>query len=340
MNYIVRGFEDLKFAAVAGVIIYAVFLLLMYAFKKRRGISWKCVPEMAFCVYGVWLLKVTGIFSLHFSIGGIMSYNLVPFIGSSFMPVLLNTLLFFPYGFLLPLVFTACKWNWKKILGIGAATSLVIEILQLFGGRYAEVEDLLANALGTLTGYLVCAGIRNFRGNRKKTLFSFGVLTIAAVVGFGGIYLVGDHAEELPDGLSSVKDSISEIRIYYKGDSRVIPIESDIYNYFEAQLSNCGGHRLKIDKNPDSEVINDNDCFIGILFDTPQNISFYNGDHFMIFDAERILYNTSQNMIFWGQTGYRFCADYTEFEPELEEHKAEILAQYQILQEMIIQQFE
>lgn len=188
-------------------------------------------------------------------------------------------------GFLLPVVFTACKWNWKKILGIGAATSLIIEILQLFGGRYAEIDDLLTNALGTLTGYLVYAGIQNFKENRKKVLFSFGVLTIAAVVGFGGIYLVGDHAEELPDGLSSVKDSISEIRIYYKGDSRVISIESDIYNYFEAQLSNCGGHRLKIDKNPDGEVINDYDCFIGILFDTPQNISFYNGNNFRIPDA-------------------------------------------------------
>ena len=172
-------------------------------------------------------------------------------------------------GFLLPVVFTACKWNWKKILCIGAATSLIIEILQLFGGRYAEIDDLLTNALGTLTGYLVYAGIQNFKENRKKVLFSFRALTIAAAVGFGGIYLVGDHEEELPDGIASVKDSISEFRIYYKGESRVIPIESDIYNYFEAQLSNCGGHRLKIDKIPDGEVINDYDCFIGILFDTP-----------------------------------------------------------------------
>lgn len=243
-------------------------------------------------------------------------------------------------GFLLPVVFTACKWNWKKILCIGAATSLIIEVLQLFGGRYAEIDDLLTNALGTLTGYLVYAGIQNFKENRKKVLFSFGALTIAAAVGFGGIYLVGDHEEELPDGIASVKDSISELCIYYKGESRVIPIESDIYNYFEAQLSNCGGHRLKIDKIPDGEVINDYDCFIGILFDTPQNISFYNGNNFRIPDAERVLYNASQNMIYWGQAGYQFCVDYTEFEPELEEHKAEILAQYQILQEMIIQQFE
>lgn len=340
MNYIVRGFDDLKFAAVVGGIIYAVFLLVMYALKKRKDISWKCVPEMAFGVYSVWLLKVVGIFSLHFSIGGIMSYNLVPFIGSSFIPVLLNALLFLPYGFLLPVVFTAYKWNWKKILCIGAATSLIIEVLQLFGGRYAEIDDLLTNAMGTLTGYFVYVCIRKFRENRKKALFSFGALAIAVAVCFLGIYLIGDHAEELSEGLSSVKDRISEICIYYEGDNQIIPMESDIYNYFEAQLSNCGGHRLKIDRTPDSEVINDNDCFIGILFGAPQNISFYNGNNFMICEADRILYNTSENIIYWGQAGYQFCVDYTEFEPELEEHKAEVLAQYQILQEMIIQQFE
>lgn len=64
---------------------------------------------------------------------GIMSYNLVPFMGSSFIPVLLNVLLFLPHGFLLPLVFTACKWNWKRILCIGAATSLIIEVLVSVG---------------------------------------------------------------------------------------------------------------------------------------------------------------------------------------------------------------
>lgn len=105
MNAVMRKLWDLKSAIVVGIIIYAVFLLAMYALKKRKGISWQYLAELAFCVYGTSLLKLTGIFSMQYSLAGFKSYNLVPFIGSAFIPALLNFLLFLPYGFFLPLVF-------------------------------------------------------------------------------------------------------------------------------------------------------------------------------------------------------------------------------------------
>jgi len=138
VNNVMRELWNLKLVVVVGVGIYTVFLLVMYALKKRRGISWRYLAELAFCVYGASLLKLTGIFSMQYSLVGIKSYNLVPFIDSAFVPVLLNYLLFLPYGFLLPLVFPSRKWTWKKLLYIGAGTSRCIEVLQLFGGRYAE----------------------------------------------------------------------------------------------------------------------------------------------------------------------------------------------------------
>lgn len=340
MNYIVRGLADLKYAIMIGIPIYAVLYLLMYALKKRKGVSWKCVPEVVLCIYGVLLIKLVGVFSLHFSVDGIMSYNLIPFIGSSFIPVLLNFLLLFPYGFLLPLVFTSCKWNWKKILCIGATTSLIIELLQMFGGRYAEIDDFLINTLGALTGYFVYACMLNCRKNKKKTLRSFVMLTITLVVCFSGIYFVGDNSEQLPDGFSAVENNISEIRIYYKGEDQVIQTESDIYNYFTTQISNCGGHLLEINNTIDSEIMNDTDCFIEILFETPQNISFDNAEDFMISNADRVMYNANKNIIYWGYSYYQYLVDYTKFDAQLQEHKADILAQYQVLQEMIVQCFE
>lgn len=335
-----RELWDLRPAIVVGVVIYAALLLAMYALKKRRGISWRYLAELAFCVYMASLLKLTGIFSMQYSLAGIKSYNLVPFIGSAFVPVLLNFLLFLPYGFLLPLVFPSRKWTWKKLLCIGAGTSLCIEVLQLFGGRYAEIDDVILNTLGALSGYLIYACIVLFRKNRKKAVFSFVSLAAALAVCFCGIYLVGNREEQLPDGLSSVESSISEIRIYAKDDSQVIPLESDIYNRFAAQLSNCAGHLLEANSISGGEMINDGDCFIEVKFNEPQTISFSNAAGFVISDADRLLYNASRNILYWGSSGYQFCVDYAKLDTGLKEHEADILAQYQALQEMIAQYFE
>lgn len=340
MNDVMREFWDLKPAVVVGVVIYAVFLFAMYTLKKRRGISWRYLAELAFCVYGASLLKLTGIFSMPYSLAGIKSYNLVPFIDSTFVPVLLNFLLFLPYGFLLPLVFPSRKWTWKKLLCIGAGTSLCIEVLQFFGGRYAEIDDVLLNTLGALSGYFIYTCIVLFRKNRKKAVFSFASLTAALAVCFCGIYLVGDREEQLPDGLSAVESSISEIRIYAKGDRQAIPPESDLYNRFAAQLSNCAGHLLEANSVSGGGMINDSDCFIEVKFDAPQTISFSNAAGFVISDADRLLYNADRNILYWGKSGYRFCVDYAKLDTDLKEHEADIFAQYQVLREMIAQAFE
>ena len=340
MTEVMRELWNLKPAVVVGIVIYAVFLSAMYVLKKRKGISWRYLAELAFCVYGASLLKLTGIFSMQYSLVGIKSYNLVPFIGSAFVPVLLNFLLFLPYGLLLPLVFPSRKWTWKKALYIGATTSLCIEVLQLFGGRYAEIDDVLLNTLGAFSGYFIYSSIVLFGTSRKKAVLSFVSLTVALAVCFCGIYLVGDHEEQLPDGLSSVENSISEIRIYAKGDSQVIPLESDIYNRFATQLSNCAGHLLETNNIPGSEMINDSDCFIEVKFNEPQTISFSNAVGVVISDADRLLYNASENILYWGKSGYQFYIDYAKLDADLKEHEADILAQYQVLQEMIAQSFE
>ena len=209
MNYIMRGFVDLKYSVVIGAVLYAFLFLLLYALKKRKKLSLKYIAELALCIYGVFLMRLVGILSLQFSLNGIMSYNLIPFMGSSFVPVLLNFLLFVPYGFLLPLVFTSCRWNWKKILCVGALTSLTIEILQMFGGRYAEIDDFLINTFGTLAGYLFYTCLRNFRENRKKAVCSIIALAVSLGICFSGIYFVGEHSEQLPEGFSAVQDNIS-----------------------------------------------------------------------------------------------------------------------------------
>lgn len=173
MNYIINGINNLKYGVLFGVAVYIIIIFFLYIFKIRRGISWKCVVEVAFCIYGITLLITTGIFTLNYSLNGIFSYNLLPFIGSSIIPALLNFVLFVPYGFLLPFVFSSCKWNWRKVVIIGGVTSLVIEILQMFGGRYAEIDDFLINTFGAFSGYIIYVCVHELKKNRKKRWLIF-----------------------------------------------------------------------------------------------------------------------------------------------------------------------
>lgn len=65
-----------------------------------------------------------------------------------------NLLLLFPIGFLLPLVNQRFK-KVKNILLFTIPLIIVIEILQYFTGRAADIDDLILNTVGTLCGYLL-----------------------------------------------------------------------------------------------------------------------------------------------------------------------------------------
>ena len=116
MNFLIRGLVDLRFAALIGIPLYTGILLFLHACNIRKGIDWKCVPELLFCIYGVFLVKTVGLFSLSLGFESFRSYQLIPLIGSSFIPVFLNFLLFVPFGFLLPIAFPSRRWNWKADL--------------------------------------------------------------------------------------------------------------------------------------------------------------------------------------------------------------------------------
>lgn len=69
-----------------------------------------------------------------------------------------NTLLFAPWGFFLPLLWTRFRSvKWALLYSIGL--TLFIECTQLFIDRFCEVDDLILNCVGSLTGagiWLLC----------------------------------------------------------------------------------------------------------------------------------------------------------------------------------------
>ena len=112
-GYIIDGIFYLKNSCLLGGTIYLLIVLILHFLKIRRQMTWQCVPELLLSIYGIALLKITGIFSLSFSLSGFKNINLVPFVGGSAMMTFLNFLLFLPLGFLLPVVFRSCKQNMK-----------------------------------------------------------------------------------------------------------------------------------------------------------------------------------------------------------------------------------
>ncbi len=131
----------------------------------RRGSS---AAVMVLCIYAALMLMITvfsresgsrvGVDLKLFSTWGINDRN------NAY--VLENVLLFVPYGFICCLAFLKIR-RFFSCMALGAVTSLGIELLQLATGRgYFQIDDILTNILGTLTGFLLFKLAGLFRGKR------------------------------------------------------------------------------------------------------------------------------------------------------------------------------
>lgn len=87
--------------------------------------------------------------------------NFVPFVHLFDYPVFKeallnligNTTMFIPLGVVWPIVYKELNTH-KKVIAAGVGFSLLIEILQLpFFDRVTDVDDLILNSLGYVTGY-------------------------------------------------------------------------------------------------------------------------------------------------------------------------------------------
>lgn len=157
-QYIWQGIWILRNSILMGIIIYILIYGVLLISKRRKVVDIKqIISEAMLSIYTISLLKITGIIGMKFYFWDVMNgrYNLslIPFEDVSLIMLFLNLLLFVPYGILLPCVFK--NLNIKKVVMIGFFTSLSIEVTQLFGGRYTEIDDLIINTLGTLVGFII-----------------------------------------------------------------------------------------------------------------------------------------------------------------------------------------
>lgn len=77
-----------------------------------------------------------------------------------------------------------CRQAGAVRLPLGAV-SFTIEILQLLAGRYAEIDDVLLNTLGTFSGCLIFTAVSNFRKKAVQyltALCGFLVVCFTAII--------------------------------------------------------------------------------------------------------------------------------------------------------------
>lgn len=154
-NLILEGYEFLTII----LPFVIVFVLLGQKYKcKKITVKGHFFMVFIFSVYILAVFYFTGagtIFNLHrYGIKlNTEQINLLPFSKDiDFVAYLENILLFVPFGFLLPYIWTNMN-KLKYAVMSGFSFSLLIELSQLFNNRRTDVDDLLFNTFGALLGY-------------------------------------------------------------------------------------------------------------------------------------------------------------------------------------------
>ena len=115
---------------------------------------------------------------------------------SLFRNIILNILLFMPFGFLLP-IYSKKLRKIYKIVSIGFLVTLLIETIQYITkiGIF-EIDDIFDNTMGVLIGYCIYMILNNLKTKQdRKYIFGYVIPVIAVISIFMGIYVKYQNQE-------------------------------------------------------------------------------------------------------------------------------------------------
>ena len=89
-----------------------------------------------------------------------VSVNVIPFVDMipDFVNACLNVLLFVPFGFFLPILWSGFR-NLKSVVLTGLIATCIIEMSQMFTFRTTDINDIITNTVGTIIGYFLAQRI-------------------------------------------------------------------------------------------------------------------------------------------------------------------------------------
>lgn len=161
-----------------------MFLFLICFDKKRFSKKWLWV--VLFAIYMNAMMVMVGIPSYEY-IKWNPEINFVPFrdfSSSNILGMILNMVMFVPFGAFLPIYFKKFR-SLKLTVAAGFFTSLTIEVLQLFCFRATDVDDLLMNTLGTLIGFFVgkcIVGLSKKEDEVNKDVINLFVMVLISIL--------------------------------------------------------------------------------------------------------------------------------------------------------------
>lgn len=249
--------------------------------------------------------------------------------------VVLNFLLFVPYGFLLSAAFPESRISWKGALAAGGCSSLFIELFQAVSGRLCEIDDLIANTGGFLAGFLLFQALKKIcsRESRKNGLIQ-AVLTAAisgAVLFLLSFWANGDAVQRQEDAYyteigNSEKETeaICKFNILCNGKSFDALKGSSTewetwYSWMGNGISNNAGNYNVGRISSDSESMPVQDAgktYMEIAFDSPQLFRFYNNKQWSMENVWYMLFCVEDGTVWYGsrENALEFCAQYVSVE--------------------------
>lgn len=124
-----------------------------------------------------------------------LSLTIIPFLPmvADLKNTLLNILLFVPLGIMLPFLWKKYR-TLKATLIFGIGMTISIELLQIFTFRATDINDVIANTLGTVLGYFIfhtasklCPSVTKFA--KEEHEISVVILSVCVIMFFVQPYL-------------------------------------------------------------------------------------------------------------------------------------------------------
>lgn len=210
LRYVLWELRRYSFLAVsAGLLTLMILWIVRFLYKRKYGAErpfpWKRVILMlAFAGYIALVLFATNfrtsgmIREVNLHLFRAWREALNNFSQHRWLNVLLNIGMFFPFGFLLPILSRKFR-KWYYSIPAGFSFSLLIELLQLIFSRGVfDVDDLFCNTLGAMIGYFVVMVILSGcqrAGKGWRPMLTYGCLTLISLGSIGCVFL-NYHAKE------------------------------------------------------------------------------------------------------------------------------------------------
>lgn len=197
-------------AATAVIILLYVFNRFIAKDKNRLKTSQIILQAISACyfmiVFGATLLDRSIAFQNHAIMPFLYSYKdaWMTFSATSWRNIILNYLLFVPFGILIPLEHKRFRNIWKTTLA-AFVFSLSIEMIQLITGiGIFEFDDLLGNTVGAMIGYGLFELLINLyclkRNDNQQTkniprIMLFQIPLFVTIAVFAGIFVTYNSKE-------------------------------------------------------------------------------------------------------------------------------------------------